>query len=133
MLSSENDQGSSTPVAAPDVTGGLPEADIAAGVPEGGMAGRSRSATGETLTRRHQRAERSPAGRDEGGGAAGDPFDRWVDRQLRTLYGPVVEEPLPPRLRALLEEAGRAIEEAGDGADDGDEGHSEDDGGGKRR
>ncbi|MFP4360778.1 MAG: NepR family anti-sigma factor [Alphaproteobacteria bacterium] len=59
--------------------------------------------------------------REPDGGRAGDPFDRWVDRQLQCLYGPVADEPIPPRLRALLERAGRAVDDTtdGGGADDG--------------
>jgi hypothetical protein len=99
------------------------------------------------LTRGHQRAGTSTGRRDAQSGTASDPFDSWVDRQLRSLYGPVVDEPLPPRLRALLDAAahddegtdpGAAPPAGGDGdarADggdraDGDEG--EDGGGGDR-
>ena len=100
--------------------------------------GRSRSATDDTLTRRHERAGRSATPSDDQSGVAGDPFDSWVDRQLRSLYGPVVDEPLPPRLRALLDAAaggddpappaddspergdGDTREPGGDGGDDGE-------------
>ena len=54
-------------------------------------------------------------------GAADDPFDRWVDRQLRSLYGPVADEPIPPRLRELLEQTGRAVDDGDDDGGDGDE------------
>jgi hypothetical protein len=63
-------------------------------------------------------------------GAADDPFDRWVDRQLRSLYGPVVDEPIPPRLRELLEQTGRAVDAAAgdDGGGDGTDGDGPTDG-----
>jgi len=77
-----------------------------------GTRGRPRSVTGVTLTRRHERAGRSTTPSDEPSGASGDQFDYWVDRQLRSLYGPVVDEPLPPRLRALLDVAARGDDPA---------------------
>ncbi|NBB68776.1 MAG: hypothetical protein GVY33_00405 [Alphaproteobacteria bacterium] len=77
-----------------------------------GATGRPHSVTGVTLTRRHQRAGRYTTPSDEPSGASGDPFDHWVDRQLRSLYGPVVDEPLPPRLRALLDAAAHGDEPA---------------------
>ena len=64
--------------------------------------------------------------RDDDGGGAEDPFDRWVDRQLRSLYGPVADEPIPPRLRELLEQTGRAVDAADDGDDDGGDGDGTD-------
>jgi hypothetical protein len=68
--------------------------------------------------------------RDDDDGATDDPFDRWVDRQLRSLYGPVVDEPIPPRLRELLEQTGRAVDAAAgdDGGGDGTDGHDPTDG-----
>jgi hypothetical protein len=117
-LSCENDEGSFPQTAGPIATDGRGAARFTAEAPWSGVAGRSQSATGETLTRRHQRAERYPAHRDERAGEGNDPFDRWVDRQLDKLYGPVVDEPMPPRLRALLEGAGRGADE---GADSGGE------------
>jgi hypothetical protein len=118
-LSCQNDEGSSAPTTVPGAAARCSEVCLAVDAPRDGVAGRSRSATGETLTRRHQRAERSPARRDQDGGRADDPFDRWVDRQLHALYGPVVDEPMPPRLRTLLARAGRAVAGAADDGDDG--------------
>lgn len=66
--------------------------------------------------------------REPDGGRAGDPFDRWVDRQLQCLYGPVADEPIPPRLRALLERAGRAVDDTANGGS-GEAGGTGDDGG----
>lgn len=118
-LSRQNDQGPSLPSRTIGAFRGLTEATPRVDAP-GSAGGRSRSWTGERLTRRHQRAERSPVRRDDDGGGAEDPFDRWVDRQLRSLYGPVADEPIPPRLRELLEQTGRAVDAADDGDDDGD-------------
>jgi len=142
-LSCQNDEGSFPPTTVSRSAEGRAVGRWEADAPSGGAAGRSRSATGETLTRRHQRAERVSARSEQDGGRTDDPFDRWVDRQLRALYGPVVDEPVPPRLRALLEQAGRAVDAAaegrdgtssdgtadGDSADDGDADRGDDGGG----
>jgi hypothetical protein len=126
-LSCQNDEGSSPPTTVPGAVASLNDPGFMADAP-GDAAGRSRSATGETLTRRHQRAERSTARCGDGGGAADDPFERWVDRQLRALYGPVADEPLPPRLRALLDRAERAADRTSEAEGDrrGGDGHDAD-------
>ena len=33
------------------------------------------------------------------------PFDTWLDRQLRAMFGAVAEQPLPPTLLRLMEQA----------------------------
>ncbi len=39
--------------------------------------------------------------------AAADPgFDRWLDRQVRSLYDPVLEEKIPDHLLELLDAFG---------------------------
>lgn len=96
-LPSENNDGSSAwPV-------GGEASQLGATAAPGETTGRSGSATGETLTRRHQRAERPPASGERTADDGHDPFSRWVDRQLRTLYGPVADEPIPPKLRELID------------------------------
>ena len=122
-MSGEKEPGSLPPTTDPlAVCFGLGEHALARATVDG--VERYRSATGETLTRRHERT------RQHDGGGTADPFDRWVDRQLRTLYGPVVDEPMPPRLRAILEEAGRAVDDTA-GSSGAPGGQGEADGSGK--
>jgi hypothetical protein len=78
------------------------------------------------LTRRDRRAEQEDSRRDHGAPEPADPFNRWVDRQLHSLYGPVAEEPIPPRLRALLDKAAEAVDGSQQGAADGATGGDDD-------
>jgi len=43
-------------------------------------------------------------------GARAEAFDAWVDRQLQTLYGPVLNERMPDRLRALMDQVARRLD-----------------------
>ncbi len=112
VLPSENNDGSSPPPV------GAEARRLGAATAPGATVGRSASATGETLTRRHQRAERPPASGERAAGDGQDPFSRWVDRQLRSLYGPVVEEPMPPKLRELIDRNLAGRDDDGEGGDD---------------
>ncbi len=48
--------------------------------------------------------------------SADDGFDRWVDRQLQELFDEVAAEPVPDRLRRLVDhlEAGKVDDERDD-------------------
>ena len=122
-LSSGNDEGSASPTTA-ESSGAMSVENA----PFAAVRGeRSKSVTGETLTRGHRRADTPRARREPEGGEQTDPFDRWVDRQLRALYGPVADEPVPPRLRELIERASEG-RDGGAGADDDQAGDPDGDG-----
>ena len=47
-----------------------------------------------------------------GGAAAGPPepaMDRWLQKQLQRLYDELVDEPLSPELRDLIDQIGRRV------------------------
>lgn len=61
---------------------------------------KTRKPLNESERRRHSRVLSNPGSRDPEKGAS---FDRWLDDQLRKAYDSVRNEPLPPRLQALLD------------------------------